>query len=183
MRAENITRLSEPAVQLRKFTGLNNKAEPLLMVPGELTQADNIDIDDRFGVRRRRDSRRDVPMTALTSAWATPDEERMFVVEAGNLLEIVSENGDTVQLASGLDGLETYWATDGERVFVSNNAVDIVVERDVAYPLAVPSLESMVDVSVVGGDLPAGRYLVAAVLEDSRAPGPGFRDHERRAGR
>lgn len=154
-------------VKIEKFLGLNNKAEPRAMVPGELVEADNIDIDDRNAVRRRRDSRQVVSLLNITSCWATPDETRMFLVAAGVLYEVVGDGYGLIQLATGLSGDETHWTTDGERVFVSNPAGDLIIYRSEAYPLAVPEITTPV-IRVISGNLPPGRYLVAVLLEDER---------------
>lgn len=158
---------SEPALPINQFVGLNNKAEPRTMQPGELTLADNIDIDDRARIRRRRDNRKVIDMPGLTSAWATPDEERLFLVIAGTLYEVSGSALGLVTLATGLSDDETHWATDGERVYLSNENGDLVIDRAEAYALAIP-IPIPPLISIVSGNLPAGRYLCTMVLEDPR---------------
>lgn len=158
---------SEPSVSVTEFVGLNNKSEPRAMVPGELVLADNIDIDDRKKIRRRRGYATALELADLSSAWVTPDESRLFAIAAGTLYEIRGTALELTALATGLSENETYWDWDGERVFVSNDAVDLVIDDDTAYELAIPAPLTPL-VLRISGDLPAGRYLVAAVLEDAR---------------
>lgn len=161
--------LSEPSAKIQEFIGLNNKSEPRTMVPGELTKADNVDLDDRKRLRRRRGSDLALALSNLASTWATPDESRLFAIADGVLYEIVGDHGSlgAIELATGLDDGETYWDWDTSRIFVSNDAVDLVIDGRDAYPLAIPKPNAPV-VSVGDGSLSAGRYLVAVVLEDSR---------------
>lgn len=158
---------SEPAAKITEFSGLNNKAEPRTMQPGELVQADNIDIDDRKRIRRRRDERSVLPLVNLTSAWTTPDEERLFLVGDGVLYEVVGDTYALITLASGLSDDETYWATDGELVYCSNTWGDYVIGREGAYPLALPEVDTPL-MHIISGDLPPGRYLAACTVLDSR---------------
>jgi len=157
--------LSEPSAKISEFVGLNNRAEPRAMRPGELTVADNVDLDDRKKIRRRRGYSSALTLSNLTALWATPDEERLFAVAAGSLYEIRGEYA-AVELAGGLSDEETYWDWDGERVFVSNTARDMVIHGETAYPLVVPRPMSGPSFVVVDGNLPAGRYLIAVLHED-----------------
>ena len=52
----------------------------------------------------------------LSSAWATPDESRLFAVAGGALYELRGSTLDPIELATGLDDGETYWDWDGERI-------------------------------------------------------------------
>lgn len=157
---------SEPAVRIREFLGLNNRAEPRTMVPGELVTADNVDLDDRKKLRRRRGHSRLATLTNVTSMWATPDEERLFIVDDGKLYEAKGNAPALVELTDGLDTDETYFDWDGSQVFVSNGAKDVLISGELAVRFAIP--QPLTPYVTVGtGDLPAGRYLVGAVLEDS----------------
>jgi len=137
------------------------------MRPGELTQADNIDIDDRQRIRRRRDSRKVIDMPGLTAAWATPDESRLFLVISGTLYEVSGSALGLIALANNLSDNETHWATDGERVYVSNESGDLVIDGGEAYSMAIP-IPIPPLISIVSGNLPAGRYLATMALEDPR---------------
>jgi hypothetical protein len=163
---------SEPSVKIREFVGLNNRAEPRTMVPGELVRADNIDIDDRKRIRRRVGFSAYSDLPGLTSLWATPDERSLFAVINGVLLQIVNP-AERIQLAAGLDNKETYWAWDGANVFVSNGAGDWWIRGDKALPLAIPEANAPV-VQSVPGDLPPGRYLVGVVLQDEAGRAGGL---------
>ncbi|MCW5586921.1 MAG: hypothetical protein KIS75_12370 [Chromatiales bacterium] len=167
--------LSEPSAKVTEFIGLNNRAEPRAMTPGELVQADNVDIDDRKKLRRRRGFAESLVLADLSSAWATPDESRLFAVAGGALYELRGSTLDPIELATGLDDGETYWDWDGERIFVSNANGDLIIDGETAYGLAIPRPAPPV-VTPVTGDLPAGRYLAAVVLEDAQGRQGGASD-------
>lgn len=162
---------SEPSVKIREFVGLNNRAEPRAMVPGDLVRADNIDLDDRKKIRRRTGFTSYSNLFGLTALWATPDERRLFAVAGGVLYEIRNP-AERIQLATGLADGETHFAWDGRNVFASNGAGDWWIRDDRVFPLAIPE-PNMPVVSRVSGQLPPGRYLVSVVLHDAAGRASG----------
>ena len=157
---------SEPSAKIAKFIGLNNRAEPRTLGPGELVQGDNIEIDDRFRIRRRRGVSRISP-GSITAMWATPDERRLFLIVDGVLVEAMGDPPAYRVLSSPFDASEAYWDWDGERVFLSHPSADVVIDGDAAYALEVPT-PFPPDVTIVSGSLPTGRYLVGAVITDAQ---------------
>lgn len=157
---------SEPSIKVAEFGGLNNMAEPRAMQPGELTAADNIDIDDRKKIRRRVGSLLRKPVADLQSAWATPDERRMFVVAEGVLSE-VDDDLNLIPLADGFDDRPAYFAWDTERIFCMSEANAVVIDGAEVYPMRVDTPLPPA-VTVTGGSLPAGIYLVGCLNEDEQ---------------
>ncbi len=157
---------SEPAFPVQQFVGLNNKAEPRAMRPGELVQADNIDIDDRLKIRRRRGFASAKAVAGIHGAWSTPDEDRAFVCAGGTLFEIVGDDLDLIELATGLGSGEVYFAWDGVTIYANGSGGSVVVQGRTAKQLAIPTPNRPV-VSALPGELPAGRYLVTAIFEDA----------------
>jgi len=157
-------KLSEPSLKVKKFTGLNNKAEPRTMSPGELVRADNVDIDDRNAVRMRRGHVLALAGSSITAAWASEDESRMFLIDSGELQEF---NGEAkLTLASGFSADEAYFADAGDRYYVSCGTRLGIITADGYVDLVVPTPDT--PQAVAGpGNLGAGRWLVAAV---HRAP-------------
>lgn len=163
---------SEPSAKIREFVGLNNRAEPRTMAPGELVRANNVDLDDRKRIRRRPGFSAYSDLFGLSSLWATPDERRLFAVAAGSLYEIRSP-AERILLASGLVDGETHWAWDGHNVFASNPGGDWWIRGDRAFPLAMPEPSAPL-VDQVAGQLWPGRYLVGVVLHDETGRASGL---------
>lgn len=152
---------SEPAIRIREFTGLNNKAEPRAMQLGELVRADNIDIDDRMKIRRRRGFAQDYAASAITAAWSSNDESRMFVIDSGELQEYVA-SGSLKTLKLGLPSSEAYFEDAGDRYYLSVGGT-LGLITDTYADLIIPAPETPL-VRAGSGNLPAGRYLVSTVL-------------------
>lgn len=156
---------SEPSIKLAEFAGLNNKAEPRVLPPNAFTTAVNIDLDDARKIRRRRPYAELLPVAGLTALWATPDESRAFAIIDGILYELVGDTPDLIALRADVGDGEAYWDWDGSRVFVSLKGGDLVVDGKTVMPLTIPR-PAPPRLTLIDGDLPAGRYLVAAVNED-----------------
>lgn len=155
---------SEPAVPIQEWSGLNNKAEPRTLTLGELTRADNIDLDNRKRIRRRRGYNLNLSAANITAAWGSEDETRMFLIDDGTLKEY--QDPVAVDIASGFPGTEAYFADAGDRYFVSCGGVSGVIDAFGYRDLAVPT-PTAPRLTETGGRLPAGRRLVSAVCQDA----------------
>lgn len=152
----------------REFSGLNNVTDPVRLGTRWLVRADNIDVTESGGLRRRSGYERTIA-GAPTGVYATRDESRLYVVEAGDLRQILDDMTPRV-LASGLSR-EVHWTEFNDQVlYVSGDASGIVEADGAVLPwrLPVPSVPTVS--AIVGGSLPAGQYRVACtfVLGDGR---------------
>ena len=155
---------SEPSVKFKEFAGLNNMAEPRALGAGELSRADNIDLDDRNRIRRRRGHDQDYPASVgITACWSSNDETRMFMIDGGILQEYLGD-GAVRELATGFSSDEGYFVDAGDRFFLSCGDKLGFINEDGYQDLLIPDPVTP-EVAVTGGALPAGRYLVAVVLE------------------
>lgn len=153
---------------IRSFKGLNNTADPVRLGLQWLTRADNIDITDSGGIQRRVGCSLQLP-GARDALYATGDESRMYVVEGGELRQVL--NDLTMQpLASGL-GRETHWAEINDHVlYASGHAAGIIAADGAVLPWRLPVPDEPRVGVVPGGALPAGPYRVCCtfVLPDGR---------------
>jgi len=155
---------SEPSAKFKEFSGLNNKTEPRSLAPGELCRADNIDITDRNRIRRRRGHDLDyTPLGAITAAWNSNDESRMFIVDDGNLMEYTGDGGTSL-LKAGFPSTTAYFADGGDRYFVSCGGTLGFIGESGYQDLVIVTPEDPV-VMATPGALGVGRRVVATVLE------------------
>jgi hypothetical protein len=155
---------SEPSAKIKEFAGLNNMADHRSLSPGELCRADNVDITDRKGIRRRRGHDIDYsPLGVITAAWSSQDESRMFIVDDGSLMEYQGDGGTKV-LQTGFPTDTAYFADAGDRYFVSCGGRLGFIGEEGYQDLAIPTPQTPVVMSTPGA-LGIGRRLVAAVLE------------------
>jgi hypothetical protein len=127
---------NEPSIQIRQFLGLRNTDRPARLPLGSLVNAENIDIDDSFGIERRQGYTAVPGLPGVTAAYGTRDESRLYVVNEGILKRIVSLDPlVTVALTTGIPSREVWWAENGEHVFCSG-AVNGVIYRDTFTPFA-----------------------------------------------
>jgi hypothetical protein len=155
---------SEPSAKFKEFSGLNNKVNPRSLGAGELCRADNIDIDDRNHIRRRRghDSEH-IAGVGISACWSSNDETRMFLIDGGILEEYLGD-GSTRELATGFTVDEAYFADAGDRFFLSCGPDLGFIDADGYHNLVIHSPPAPVVLPVPGG-LSAGRRMVATVLE------------------
>lgn len=146
--------------QLR-FRGLNNRADPVMVKPGTLTAALNVDLDNQSALSVRGGFSLFLSGASLCAAYATQDGSRLFVVDSGSLLELFSDGSSAVLAAGFVDG-NYYWCEAGEMVFVSG-PVKAVIRGQVVRSWGIP-VPAQPQVKVYDGSLPAGRYLIASCL-------------------
>lgn len=134
------------------------------MNPGELVRADNVDIDDRKRLRRRKGIEKVVSSTAITACWASRDESRLFFIENGTLKALVAVD-HLVDIESGFSDAEAYFEDAGDRYFLAcGDRLGYIDDINQWHDLAVNKPQEP-NVGVTAGGLHAGRRLVAAVSE------------------
>lgn len=151
-----------------QFRGLNNVTDPIRMGLPWLVRADNVDVTESGGLQTRVGYSKALA-GAPTSIYATRDETRLYVIDGGELRQVLDDM--SVQpLAQGL-GRDAHWAEINDQVlYVAGDAAGIITEDGEVLPWRLPVPAEPRVASVPGGDLPPGQYRVCAtfVLPDGR---------------
>lgn len=153
---------------IRSFRGLNNVTDPIRLGLSWFTRADNVDVTESGGVKRRAGYAL-AQAGAPTGIYATKDETRLYVIDGGELRQVLDDM--TVRpMAQGL-GRDAYWTEINDQVlYVAGDAAGIITAEGEALPWRLPvPAEPRVQVGE-GGQLPAGQYRVCAtfVMPDGR---------------
>jgi len=155
--------LNHPTSDIKEFLGLRNKHDPRRLPHGALVLAENVDVDDYKGLIRREGYARATTQTDVTASFATHDERRLFIVEAGTLF-LVHADLSVVALKEGVGSDYIYWLEIADFVLLSTGHV-IDKDNNVAswrVPRPHPP-----DVEVIAGQLPKGEYHVVTTYVDS----------------
>lgn len=127
---------NDPTISVPAFLGLYNNERPARLPIGALVEAQNIDIDDTGGIERRKGYGAITGLGNVTAAYATLDERRLFVVDAGILKRVLSlQPLVTLALAVNVPYTEVWWAENGDHVFCSG-AINGVIYNDTFTPFA-----------------------------------------------
>jgi len=160
MRTDSPTK--DGTVGISGFEGINNRLDPVALTPKWQTAATGVLLDD---VRHFVSQPVAIPALAgVEDAFSTRDG-RMYAVVAGRLLRL-DLDGVAVDLGP-MPGAPFAWAELGYAVFALSLAgpEDWALYPDRLVPWSVPTPAAPPAVYPVAGRMPAGRYLVAAVLE------------------
>ena len=118
---------NEPSVKISQFLGLRNKDRPARLPIGALVRASNIDIDDTGGIARRRGYTSTAAFTNITAAYATRDEQSLYVVDAGSLKRVITLSPLVTELiATGIPSGEIDWAEAGNLVMYAGAAQGVI---------------------------------------------------------
>ena len=162
---------NEPTGQIDQWRGLNNVDDPAGLEPGWMVSADNVMVDDRGRVRRRQGYSEFVDL-AISSAFATRDEERLYVISSGALLQV---HEDLTTIATGFTGLTGpfSWCEAMGDVILVHGSGAIRIHGSAAWQLGSPTPNQLVLSATAGGALPAGTYLLGATFigDDARESG------------
>lgn len=160
--------------QVRRFHGLNNVTDPLRLGLKWLSRADNIDVTDDGGLRRRDGFESSLP-GALSGAYATQDGSRMYIVDAGELKEVFADMS-TETLKTGLAAVPMQWAEIGDQVYFTDGVSDGVIHRDGRVETWSWPTPGQPTLHALDGKLAAGLYRVAFtfLLPDGRETGAGL---------
>lgn len=157
--------------RIDRFKGLNNVSDPLRAGLGWLTQADNVNVTDTGALKKRSGY-----ILALgggfTGAYATLDEQRMYVIDGGQLKAITGP-ASSIVLQSGNSSTPMHWTEINDQVFFNNGTDAGIIQPDNAVePWSWTAPDTPV-LSAVTGTLPAGLYRVLCTytLEDGRETG------------
>ena len=86
----------------KSFLGLNNVGDPQRLGLNWLTIADNVDITDRNAIVRAQGFTQATSNFAITGAYATKDNQRLFIVDAGELRQMSPDLSAYTVLRTGL---------------------------------------------------------------------------------
>lgn len=161
---------SSPAI--KRFKGLNNVSDPLTVGASWLVQANNVDVGDDGKLRMRTGYT--LTMAAVPSgAYATIDEQRMYIVDAGSL-KAMADAATAVTLSTGLTTAPVAWTEINSQVFFTNGTDSGVIMPDNEvrqWGWDVPAAPTL---AAVTGTLAPGLYraCVTTTLPDGRETGP-----------
>jgi len=75
---------------IRSFRGLNNVTDPIRLGVSWFVRADNVDVTESGGVKRRAGYAL-AQTGAPTSIYATRDETRLYVIDGGELRQVLDD--------------------------------------------------------------------------------------------
>lgn len=110
------------------FKGLNNVTDPLRLGLAWLVEATNVDITDSGAIQKRTGYTKTMA-GSFTSAYATQDFSRLFVVDGGTL-KAMTGPAAAVSLLEGLSAAPMHFAEVNDRVFFSNGIDSGIIEPD-----------------------------------------------------
>ena len=154
---------NDPTVNITKFLGLYNREQSRRLPVGSLTVAENIDIDDSGGIIRRQGYAKVADLFNVTSAYATQDERRLFVVSNGDLLLHVGNfNFAVIYVDVGTAYIQ--WVEVADFIFLSTGQVIDKDNNVTTWRIPTP-MEP--DVALISGVLPEGQYQISTALVDA----------------
>jgi len=156
--------------RIDRFAGLHNVSDSLRLGLDWLVQADNVNVTDT-GALAVRDGYSRAIAGSFTSAYATKDFSRLYVVEAGALKS--SDGTAMVTLQALTSAAPMYWTEINEQVFFNNGTDSGILRSDhsvIPWAWTIPVAPAL---AAVTGSLPAGLYrvLVTTRLADGRETG------------
>ena len=152
----------------KSFLGLNNVGDPQRLGLNWLTIADNVDITDRNAIVRAQGFTQATSNFAITGAYATKDNQRLFIVDAGELRQMSSDLSSYTVLRTGLSTQKVNFEEVNGAVFFSNGVDYGVIDPQLGYRswgLAAPAPPKAV--VITGGGLAAGVYQIVCTLTDA----------------
>ena len=162
-----------PPKPVDRFLGLNNTQDPISLGLSWLTTANNVDVNDAGKIQLRTGYTRSMAATP-SGAYATIDEQRMYLVDAGTLKAMNTNGTSAATLATGLDDAPMAWAEINGQVFYANGTDSGILAADnevMPWAWAVPTAPTL---AAVTGNLDPGLYRACIThrLPDGRETGP-----------
>lgn len=157
------------------FRGLNNVSDPLRMGLSWLQQADNCNVLDSGALQVRDGYSRTMAGSSISSAYATRDFARMYLVD-GTSLKVMAGEAAAVTLASvTAAGAPVMWAEVNGQVFYTNGIESGIIRPDntvIPWGWTVPAAPTT---QAVTGQLDPGLYRACCTftLPDGRETGAG----------
>ncbi|MDP2323534.1 MAG: hypothetical protein Q8N51_05835 [Gammaproteobacteria bacterium] len=157
-------------MNITAFKGINNVSDPLRLGLGWLVTANNVNVSDT-GSLGVRDGYSRAIAGSFTSAYATRDYSRLYVVESGALKS--NDGSASVSIRALTSAAPMYWTEINDQVFYNNGTDSGILRRDhsrMDWAWTIPASPML---AAVTGSLPAGMYrvLVTTRLADGRETG------------
>lgn len=158
-------------IEFRTFAGIKNTVPAERLEPGDLVQADNIDLDES-GRASRRAGQTLMRSDGAHSLWAHGD---LCLLVQGGALQQMQPNFNTETLTDGLSDAPMQYLPLNGRVYWSNGTKSGMVDGGVnrSWGLPVPDYPPMA--TPIAGSLRAGTYQFVMTFqrEDGQESGAG----------
>lgn len=158
---------------INAFKGLNNVADPLRLSLESLVQADNVNISNTNGLLRCKGFTQRSTNVAVTGAYATRDQKRLYVVDGGEIRKMKPDmTYDVVKTGLSAGRL---WFEEVNGVVFYSNGVDFGVLESVGWRqwgIAPPPRPVMTATATGGTQV----YQVVCTLVDERGLESGSSD-------
>lgn len=166
--------MKEERPVIRSFNGLNNVADALALDLSWFRKADNCIVTDRKKIKRAGGFVLRSITDNATGAYVTKDQQRLFLVDDGQLVQVNADFSRSV-LAAGLSSAPMRYVEVNGLVYYTNGVDFGVIQDGRAQPwgIAPPSMPRM---SAGTGRLPAGKYQACYALVDQRGVESGASD-------
>lgn len=160
-------------MQVARFYGLNNVADPIDLGLEWQTVADNILITDA-GKVKRRDGTVKVFAANIREGYATRDRSR-FYVQIDDTVAVMVSPSEALVLRSGLTAGRMRWAELNDEVYFTNGFDSGIIAADNTVRLWAWPVSAAPTLHAVTGNLDPGQYLVTCtfLLPDGRETGTG----------
>ena len=159
-------------MEIRKWLGLKNTTAPERLKPGELSVAQNVDIDNAHKLLART-GYTIVQNGSYHSLWAS---DKTCYVMVGQDLKRLLENGSIVQVKRLVSGRRVSFCERNNVVYFTNGVDTGRIVNGTAYEWGVRPPKSQPQAAPYVGNLPAGRYMYAMtfVRSDGHESGTGL---------
>jgi len=114
--------------KISQFRGLNNVTDPRRAGASWLTRADNVDVTDSGGLKKRAGYIKTLS-GAMTAAYSTLDMQRCYMVD-GDALKALTSPATTVTLRTGLAPRPMHFTEVDGRVYFNNGVDDGIILPD-----------------------------------------------------
>ena len=163
----------EGAFQFNDFRGLRNNVGANTFLPGDLSTALNVDIDDALNIKRRKGYSTPVTAGIDRDIWASGS---ICLGVGGDTLKMINPDYSTTTLRAGLTaGRHLDYEAIGDRVFWSNGVEAGVVQAGVNRSWGI-SVSGKAVATAASGALLAGlyQYAVTYLRNDGQESGAGL---------
>jgi hypothetical protein len=150
---------------ISSFKGLNNVVDPLRLGITWAAQADNVDINSDQMLSRCRGFTQRSTNFAITGAYATKDQKRLYIIDTGELRQVNADMTYSL-LKAGLSSAKTWFEEINGVVFYANGVDYGMIEPSGWRPWGIEEPQSQPVLTWGTGSLPYGIYRVVCTYTD-----------------